>query len=212
MATKTDEKQGSSFGKQMIEVTIAVAVGLALLIQAILVKPYKIPSASMLPTLNLGQRVLTNRLDTSPSIGDIVVFHPPRGADPQPAICGSPSEGGSGGGANSQACDVPTPAESSQTFIKRVVGLPGDRIAIVGGRVLRNGVREKDTYIAPCPTSDSAECNFPKTLVVPPGEYFMMGDNRGYSDDSRFWGPVRQDWIIGVAFWTYWPPGRFGPL
>jgi signal peptidase I len=215
MATKSeDAKPKSSFTKQMVElvVTIAVAVILALLIQAILVKPYRIPSASMVPTLQVNQRVLTNRLDTSPSIGDIVVFHPPRGADPQPAVCGNPAEGGSGGGTNSQPCGVPTPAESTQTFIKRVVGLPGDHIAIVNGHVLRNSVREPDSYIARCAVGASAPCNFPNAIVVPPGEYFMMGDNRGESDDSRFWGPVPKAWIIGVAFFTYWPPDRIGTL
>jgi signal peptidase I len=194
--------------KSLIElaVTIAVAVALALLIQAFIVKPYRIPSPSMVPTLAVGQRVLTNRLVNHPSIGDIVVFHPPSGADPQPAVCGASNQGGSG----QQACDVPTPKQSTQTFIKRVVGGPGDRISIVNGHVIRNGVREKDPYIAPC--GDAQGCNFPKTIVIPPGDYFMMGDNRGESDDSRFWGPVPDKWVIGVAFFTYWPPDRIGFL
>jgi signal peptidase I len=195
-------------GKSLIElvVTVAIAVGLALLIQAFVVKPYRIPSPSMVPTLAVGQRVLTNRLINHPSVGDIVVFHPPRGADPQPAICGASNEGGNGPG----ACDVPTAAESTQTFIKRVVGGPGDRISIVGGHVIRNGVREKDPYIEPCGAAEG--CNMPKTIIVPPGDYFMMGDNRGSSDDSRFWGPVPDKWVIGVAFFTYWPPDRIGFL
>jgi signal peptidase I len=186
-------------------VTVVVAVGLALLIQALVVKPYRIPSQSMVPTLNVGQRVLANRLDTTPSVGDVVVFHPPAGADAP--VCGTSSEGDG----HPSACDVPTPAESTGTpFIKRVVGGPGDRISIVGGHVIRNGVREKDSYIEPC--GNVTSCNFPKTIVVPPGHYFMMGDNRGESDDSRFWGPVPDKWIIGVAFATYWPPNRIGLL
>src|SRR5579884_998905 len=194
--------------KSLIElvVTVAIAVGLALLIQALIVKPYKIPSGSMEPTLHIGQRVLTNRLDTRPSVGDIVVFHPPHGADLGDGVCGDP---GAGGG-HPSACDAPTSSESSQTFIKRVVAGPGDRISIVGGHVIRNGVREKDSYIAQC--QGGADCNFPKTIVIPPGDYFMMGDNRGFSDDSRFWGPVPGKWIIGVAFLTYWPPDRIGFL
>jgi signal peptidase I len=191
--------------KSIIEllVTIAVAVGLALLIQAFIVKPYRIPSPSMVPTLAVGQRVLTNRLINHPSVGDIVVFHPPAGADPSTPICGNPNQGGSG----PQPCGLPTPQMSSQTFIKRVVGGPGDSIAIIHGHVYRNGRRENDPYIAPC---DS--CNYPKPVVVPPGDYFMMGDNRGESDDSRFWGPVPDKWVIGVAFFTYWPPDRIGFL
>jgi signal peptidase I len=200
-------KQKSTM-KSLIElvVTIAIAVGLALLIQAFIVKPYRIPSPSMVPTLDVGQRVLTNRLVNHPSVGDIVVFHPPKGADPQPPVCGNPSQGGG----RQQPCDAPTPDQSGQTFIKRVVAGPGDRITISDGHVIRNGVREKDSYIAPCGNDPS--CNFPKSITIPPGDYFMMGDNRGQSDDSRFWGPVPDKWIIGVAFATYWPPDRIGLL
>jgi signal peptidase I len=194
--------------KSVIElvITVAIAVGLALLIQAFIVKPYRIPSPSMVPTLQVGQRVLANRMINHPSVGDIVVFHPPKGADPDTPICANPGQG-PGHGA---ACDAPTSEESSQTFIKRVVGGPGDRISIEGGHVYRNGVREKDSYIAPCGNDPS--CNFPKPIVIPPGDYFMMGDNRGASDDSRFWGPVPDKWVIGVAFFTYWPPDRIGFL
>jgi signal peptidase I len=188
-------------------VTVVVAIGLALLIQAFIVKPYRIPSPSMVPTLAIGQRVLVSRVSTHPGLGDIVVFHPPAGADPRfEAICGNPSQGTN----HSAACDKPTAQESTQTFIKRVVGLPGDRISIVNGHVIRNGVMERAPYARPCPGGPM--CNFPTTITVPPGEYFMMGDNRGESDDSRFWGPVPQKWIIGVAFFTYWPPDRIGTL
>jgi signal peptidase I len=195
--------------KGLIElvVTVAVAVALALLIQAFIVKPYRIPSPSMVPTLDVGQRVLTNRLAGDPSIGDIVVFHPPHGADFQNPVCGSPKQGNG----TSQACDAPTPQQSSQTFIKRVVGLPGDTISIVDGHVYRNGTREKDSYIIKCDPGTPA-CNFRTPIKIPPGDYFMMGDNRPDSEDSRYWGPVPDKWMIGVAFFTYWPPDRIGFL
>jgi signal peptidase I len=184
--------------------TVAVAIGLALLIQAFLVKPYRIPSASMVPTLKVGQRILVSRLTTHPGIGDIVVFHPPAGADLQPATCGNPTQG-----TNQRIpCDAPTPTESQQTFVKRVVGLPGDQLRITDGHVWRNGVQEKGSYIQPCP--DAQNCTWPGTFKVPAGSYYMMGDNRDDSDDSRFWGPVPQKWIIGVAFATYWPLDRIG--
>jgi signal peptidase I len=206
-------KTPKSAMKSLIElvITVAVAVALALLIQAFVVKPYRIPSPSMVPTLDIGQRVLTNRLINHPSVGDIVVFHPPAGATTSGGspVCGNPSQGGQGG-PGAGACDKPTPQPSSQTFIKRVVAGPGDHIRIINGHVIRNGVPEKDSYTAPC--GSSSDCNFPKTIVIPPGDYFMMGDNRGASDDSRFWGPVPDKWVIGVAFFTYWPPGRFGFL
>jgi signal peptidase I len=206
--TSSSATKEKSTLKSLIElvVTVAVAVGLALLIQAFVVKPYRIPSGSMIPTLDIGQRVLANRLFDKPSVGDIVVFHPPAGADPANAQCGSPSQGSG----HSQACDTPTPAESSQTFIKRVVGLPGDEISIQDGHVIRNGVREKDSYINQCGTGP--QCNFRTPIKIPPGDYFMMGDNRGFSDDSRFWGPVPSKWLIGIAFFTYWPPDRIGTL
>ena len=206
-------KTPKSAMKSLIELvtTVAVAVGLALLIQALVVKPYRIPSPSMVPTLAIGQRVLTNRLINHPSVGDIVVFHPPAGATTLAGspVCGNPNQGGQGG-PGTQACDKATPQESSQTFIKRVVAGPGDRMQIINGHVIRNGVAEKDTYTDPCGTG--GQCNFPKTIVIPPGDYFMMGDNRGASDDSRFWGPVPDKWVIGVAFFTYWPPDRIGFL
>jgi signal peptidase I len=187
-------------------VTILVAVGLALLIQRFIVKPYRIPSPSMVPTLAVGQRVLTNRLFGKPSVGDVVVFHPPAGADPATPVCGVSNQGAG----HTQACDTPTPQESTQTFIKRVVGGPGDTVQILDGHVYRNGVREKDNYIAQCGPDPS--CNFRTPIRVPPGDWFMMGDNRGASDDSRFWGPVPSKWVIGIAFFTYWPPGRIGFL
>ena len=187
-------------------VTVAIAIALALLIQAFIVKPYRIPSPSMVPTLDIGQRILVSRLSTHPSLGDVVVFHPPAGADPVSPICGNAHEGTG----FSSACDQPTAKESAQTFVKRVVGLPGDHLRIVNGYVFRNGVKEKAPYALPC--GQTSNCEFPTTIVVPPGHYFMMGDNRGESDDSRFWGPVPQKWIIGVAFFTYWPPDRIGFL
>jgi signal peptidase I len=199
----TTEKSGAN---QLVElvVIIAVAIGLALAIQAFLVKPYRIPSESMEPTLDVGQRVLVNRVGThfsNPEVGDILVFHPPVGADLNE--CGAPKP-------TDQACSRPTKQESKVNFIKRVVGVPGDRIKIINGHVIRNGKREKDSYIRPCASGD--ECTLPREITVPKDHYFMMGDNRGASDDSRFWGPVPKKWIIGGAFATYWPPKRVGLL
>jgi signal peptidase I len=191
--------------------TLAVALGLALLIQAFVVKPYRIPSGSMLPTLALQQRILVNRLDTDPGIGDVVVFHPPHGADLASGQCADPHQGfGAAGDALAQPCDRPLASESSQTFVKRVVGLPGDLLRIVDGHVIRNGKPEPNSYTAAC--GGVAECTFSRSIRVPAGDYYMMGDNRGDSDDSRYWGPVPQRYIIGVAFFTYWPLDRIGVL
>jgi signal peptidase I len=186
-------------------------LGLALAIQAWLIKPYQIPSQSMEPTLDVGQRVLVNRFlyhFTDPGIGDIVVFHPPKGADGQPARCGKtirgrqPVELG-------MSCPKPTAGESSQNFIKRIVAGPGDTLSVHDGHPVINGVEKTDEpFTRPCGTLSA--CNLPKQITIPPDHYFMMGDNRGESDDSRFWGPVPRAWIIGEAFATYWPPDRVG--
>jgi signal peptidase I len=95
-----------------------------------------------------------------------------------------------------------------RSLVPAALALPGDRISIQHGHVIRNGARERDGYIEPCRAT--AICNFSGTIRIPSGEYFMMGDNRGESDDSRFWGPIRGSWIIGQAFFTYWPPDRIG--
>jgi signal peptidase I len=189
-------------------VIIAVAVGLAFAIQAWVVKPYRIPSGSMEPTLAIGQRVLVDRIGMhfgDPHVGEIAVFHPP--LDAQQQVCGPVPHVIRPGGA---ACAEPEPRDSGVNFIKRVVAGPGDVISIVEGHVIRNGRREKDSYIRPC--DGAPECNFPTPIRIPAGHWFMMGDNRGESDDSRFWGPVPTGWIVGGAFATYWPPDRIGIL
>jgi len=165
----------------------------------------------MLPTLTLQQRILVNRLDTHPGLGDVVVFHPPHGADLDTGQCGDSAQGFTAGGeALAQPCARSLATESQQTFVKRVVGLPGDVLRIEDGHVIRNGKPEANSSITPC--GEAAECTFSGSIRVPAGEYYMMGDNRGDSDDSRYWGPVPQRYIIGVAFFTYWPLDRIGTL
>jgi signal peptidase I len=199
-------KRSKSTTSSIIElvVIIAVALGLAFAIQALIVKPYRIPSGSMEPTLSIGQRVLVDRIFGEPHVGEIAVFHPPEGA-----VQGQCGAAGQGRGTQS-ACSEPDSKAAGVNFIKRVVAGPGDVISIVEGHVIRNGVREKDSYIRPCAVGSAAECNFPKPIRIPADRWFMMGDNRGESDDSRFWGPVPKGWIIGGAFATYWPPDRIG--
>ncbi|MGN6274465.1 MAG: signal peptidase I [Solirubrobacterales bacterium] len=196
-------------------VIVALALGLALAIQAWVVKPYQIPSGSMEPTLDIGQRVLVNRFIyhfQEPQIGDIVVFHPPAGAkNEEGSECGITIKGQQPNQLG-EACPKPTSEESGETFIKRIVAGPGDKLSIKEGHPVVNGVEKKDEpYINPC-GNDPEVCELPKTITIPPDHYFMMGDNRGESDDSRFWGPIPKEWIIGEAFATYWPPDRIGTL
>ncbi|MDA0183362.1 signal peptidase I [Solirubrobacter phytolaccae] len=190
--------------------TVAVALFFALTIQAFAVKPYRIPSESMVPTLQEGQRILVNRfshkIGGDPKLGDVTVFTPPRGTDERE--CGNAGQGPfyNGGAEARQSCAKPTAEKSKTTFVKRVVGMPGDTIAVSNGHVIRNGKPVKESFASDC--SDSS-CNL-NPITVPAGHYFMMGDNRGNSEDSRFWGPVPRDWVIGKAVATYWPPKEMG--
>jgi signal peptidase I len=200
------KSRGATASGSLIELVliVVVALGLALGIQAFLIKPYRIPSESMLPTLVKNQRVLVNRLGArfgSPDVGDIVVFHPPQGAE-------SENTCGSGPPPPGRVCDRPVSARADVNFIKRVVAGPNDRLRIDNGRVILNGKRQEESFIEPCGGGEG--CDYPKEITIPAGHYFMMGDNRGSSDDSRFWGPVPEKWIIGKAFGTYWPPNRIG--
>jgi signal peptidase I len=201
-------KQKKSASSSVIEFVtiIAVALGLALGIQAFIVKPYRIPSGSMEPTLDIGQRVLVDRVSkhfTDFHRGDIVVFKPPKGADLE-TQCGDPNK------PPDEPCPKPTPQKSDTNFIKRIIGLPGDRLKVIQGHAYINGKELKEPYIRPDPSCPI--CNEPREITIPPGHFFMMGDNRGESDDSRDWGPVPKGWIIGKAFFTYWPPDRIGTL
>jgi signal peptidase I len=187
-------------------VTIAVALALAFTVEALAVKPYRIPSPSMEPTLDIGQRVLVSRighrLGSDPKVGDIVVFDPPFGAEQ--GLCVDPRSGRG----TRRACARPGRGKHPEVFIKRVVAVAGDTVAIRNGRVIRNGKLAAEPFIRPC--GDGSGCNFPTAIRIPMGHIFVMGDNRGASDDSRFWGPVAIDRVIGRAFATYWPPSRIG--
>jgi signal peptidase I len=201
-------KKASSASGSLLELVliVAVALGLALGIQAFLVKPYRIPSESMVPTLEIGQRVLVNRIGErfgDPKVGEIVVFHPPAGAE-------RGNECGAGAPPQGQVCLQPTDDRADVNFIKRIVAGPGDRLQIDDGHVVLNGRRQDESFAQPCGGGEG--CDFPREVTIPADHYFMMGDNRGSSDDSRFWGPVPKEWIIGEAFATYWPPGRIGLL
>ncbi len=204
-AAEGKKKRSTSGSVIELVLIVAVALGLALGIQAFLVKPFRIPSESMVPTLQINQRVLVDRVSydfSNPSRGDVIVFKPPKGADEDRCGVDHPED---------QPCPEPTKNQSDQNFIKRLIGLPGDRLKVIDNKAYINGKKLKEPYInkgTPC----AATCNLPKETKIPPGHYFMMGDNRGESADSREWGPVPKDWLIGGAFFTYWPPKYVGPL
>jgi signal peptidase I len=152
-------------------------------------KVYKINSGAMEPTLRLGQAVAIDTHSRAPKTGQIVAYYAPRVE--VGAMCANHRQGVG----HKQACGQAGSTRSNAVFIKRVVGSPGDSIAIAGGRVVRNGKRAAETYVRPC---DDSPCNFPRAVTIPPGEYFVLGDNRASSYDSRFYGPIPRAWIIGT--------------
>jgi signal peptidase I len=115
----------------------------------------------------------------APRLGDIVVVQPPVGDGLAPA-CGSPPPTGA-------MCATPMSGLGKPDYLNRVVGLPGDRLSLRGGRVIRNGRVLDEPYARPC-TGD--ECDYPRTITVLPGTYFALSDDRRQPDDSRWWGPV----------------------
>jgi signal peptidase I len=179
------------FGWHLAAVAALVLIGLWLAMHET-VAQYKVTSGSMEPTLRVGER-LAAESHSGVRIGDIVVFHPPAGARPVDPVCGV----GTQGAGSTQPCGVPVAQESRSVFVKRVVAGPGDVISLVNGHVIRNGVRQPEPYIATCGVG--TDCSFPTPVRVPAGEYYLLGDNRGQSDDSRFWGPVPGAWIIGTV-------------
>lgn len=181
------QERGSSLVSSLVEVVIIVGTAfiLALLIQQFVVKPFYIPSESMENTLVKGDRVLVNRFIyrfTDPKPGDVVVFHPPS----------SPKE----------------------DYIKRVVAVAGDSVAVREGKLYVNGVAKKEPYLK----QQFVEGTYPPAesgLVeekIPPGKFWAMGDNRNQSGDSRVFGPVETNKILGRAFMIYWPLTKIGGL
>jgi signal peptidase I len=159
----------------------------------------RVPSEAMEPTLRLGDRVLLT--EHAPKVGDIVAYYPPEGAGVM--RCGPSPHSVKPGGA---ACDAPIPEKARIKLVSRVVAGPGDEIYIREGRVYRKavgssrGVAESHVHVRAC--GANPECNFPDPIRIPAGHWFLMGDNRGASNDSRFWGPVPAAWIVGVVTGT----------
>lgn len=169
---------------------IALAVGLFLALgDGDDTTVYRVPSEAMEPTLGAGETIEVDvdvYKDGSPEIGDVITFNPPRGAIQ--AQCGEDHR-------PEAVCPLPTSEHSDLLFIKRVVALPGDEIAIVDGVPVVNGEPASEAFTRAC--RGGGGCDFPVPVTVAPDHYFVLGDNRGASDDSRFWGPVPQEWIQG---------------
>jgi signal peptidase I len=175
-------------------ITVAIAVGVVLLVKGFVVNPYRIPSSSMEPTFHctsmpgcLGgsnDRVLANRFIwhfSDPKRGDVVVFEAPAAAAEK---CGQ-----------------------AGTYVKRIVGMPGETVsARDDGNVYVNGERLQEPYLRQGHRTTSP----PFSVELGEDQYWMMGDNRDMSCDSRRWGPVDRDALVGPVFFVYWPVSRIG--
>ena len=174
--------------------SIVVAVVVVLAVKVEVANPYRVPSASMEPTLHCARpadsclagrsdRVIANRFIyrfRAPERGEIVVFDAPAKTKQE---C---NEGG--------------------TFVKRIVGLPGEVVSERDGVVYIDGRRLDEPYVVPSLRDDRTE-EWPR---IPTDHYFMLGDNRSHSCDSREWGTVPRESLIGPVFLTYWPLNRIG--
>jgi len=172
-------------------IVIVGAILLALIVKVFLLQAFYIPSLSMYPTLHEGDRVLVNKLSYrlhDVNRGDVIVFERP------------PSETSS---------NIPD-------LIKRVVGLPGESITIENGSVFVDGKRLDENYLPDGTVTSAAnapnKCTTDAPCVVPEGKVWVKGDNRGDSKDSRYFGAIDESSIVGRAFITVWPLGRFGLL
>jgi signal peptidase I len=187
--------------------TLAIALAIAWLAQAFVIKPYRVPTPSMVPTLLPGDRVLADRLSLDfgdPHRFQIVVFHPPHCTGIHSdgmGVCTSPDRKFRDGYAGT-------------TFIKRVIGLPGETVWSQDGKIwVQDEGKPKFSLNEPYVQDHQAVAGRALAKVtIPSGYYLLMGDNRGISDDSRDWGLEPRGGIIGVARARYWPIRRIGTL
>jgi signal peptidase I len=168
----------------LVEFLVIVIIAFALVfgvVRPFIVEAFYIPSESMVPTLEVGDRLFVNKFIYrfhEPERDDIVVFKSVEGS----------TEGG------------------QEDLIKRVVGLPGDEISVQDGVLFVNGEAKEEPYV----NHQSPDTSSFGPVTVPEGKFFMMGDNRADSLDSRFFGAVPFENIEGEAFFIFWPPGHIG--
>lgn len=182
-------KHISSFFVDTIE-TVVIALSIFLVVYLFLMQPHQVSGLSMFPNFHDKEYILTDKVSYKfgePQRGDVVVFKAPEAAN-----C---PEG--------TGCD----------FIKRIIGLPGEQVQLINKHFFINGRQlDESNYLASTVVTDPGQYIANRTITLGPNEYFVSGDNRPHSSDSRAWGPITKDEIIGRGFFRYWPINRMGLL
>lgn len=194
------EKRHKPFWREL-PVLVVIAFIVALLIKTFLLQAFYIPSASMEPTLREGDRVLVEKVTYrfhGPRRGDVVVFEkdlgmPPLPGEEEPGVWQEIGDG--------FRSLFGFPTGGSQDFIKRVIAIEGDTIEGKDGKIFVNGEEVSEPYLSP-----EVEISPFGPADIPEGMIFVMGDNRNNSDDSRSFGPIEADTVVGKAFVLIWPP------
>lgn len=171
----------SGFFLDLIE-TFVIGLSIFLVVYLFFMQPHQVSGQSMFPTLHTDDYVLTDKVSYkvgTPQRGDIVVFHAPPAAH--------------------------CPAGTGCDFIKRVIGVPGDTIEVKDNGFYVNGIKLPESYIPETTLTQAKTFTMNRTVTLGQDEYFVSGDNRENSSDSREWGPISSKNIVGRAFFRYWP-------
>jgi signal peptidase I len=193
-----EQEERGSFLREL-PILLIVALAVAIVLKTFVVQAFFIPSGSMEPTLEPGDRVLVQKVVYGPDRGDVVVFSDPLG---RPA----PDRGIVGGFVHWLSSTLGIERPEHEDFIKRVIGLPGETVELRDGRLFVEGVRIPQPYL-----KGAVDMREYGPVRVPEGALFVLGDNRLNSNDSRFGlGFVPVDKVVGRAFAIVWPPSRVG--
>ncbi len=182
--TGAGDGRGNSFGAHVVDFIQSLVLFGAIfaIIYLFVAQPHKVSGLSMYPTFENGDYILTDKLSYR---------------------FGIPTKG--------DVIVLKNPRNESQDFIKRIMAVPGDNIKVQGGQVFVNDMEIDEAYLPKGTFTNSGSfLNEGKSVVVPPDSYLVFGDNRSHSSDSREWGFVKRDEIIGKVFFRYWPPNEFG--
>lgn len=184
---KVFQKVGELF-LDIIE-TVVIALSIFLVVYLFFMQPHQVNGQSMVPNFQSGEYVLTDKISYRvgvPERGHVVVFHAPEAAH--------------------------CPKGTGCDFIKRVLAVPGETVEVRNNSVIVNGVALNEVYIPDDFETLPGAYTKGTTTTLGPDEYFVSGDNRPYSSDSRAWGPIRKSMIVGRAFFRYWPPDVMGAI